>query len=61
LWPPVPIGEWTVILRLEKYIAAQLDPPTEQRLLNDLFQQWLLSQMQQQVKFNPIENIAEGN
>lgn len=53
LWPPLPIGEWTVILRLEKFLSAQLDPPTEQRLLNDLFQQWLLSQMQQQIIFNP--------
>ena len=53
LWPPLPIGEWTVILRLEKFLSAQLDPPTKQRLLNDLFQQWLLSQMQQQIIFNP--------
>jgi len=53
LWPPLLIGEWTVILRLEKFLSAQLDPPTEQRLLNDLFQQWLLSQMQQQIIFNP--------
>jgi len=53
LWPPLPIGEWTVILRLEKFLSAQLDPPTEQRLLNDLFQQWLMSQMQQQITFNP--------
>jgi len=53
LWPPLPIGEWTVILRLEKFLSAQLDPPTEQRLLNDLFQQWLMSQMQQQIIFNP--------
>jgi parvulin-like peptidyl-prolyl isomerase len=53
LWPPLPIGEWTVILRLEKFLSAQLDPPTEQRLLNDLFQQWLMSEMQQQIIFNP--------
>jgi parvulin-like peptidyl-prolyl isomerase len=53
LWPPVQIGEWTVILRLEKYLAAQLDAPTEQRLLNDLFQGWLMGQMHQQINFQP--------
>ncbi|MDJ0566140.1 MAG: peptidylprolyl isomerase, partial [Microcystis sp. M49629_WE12] len=43
-------GEWVVIVRLEKYLSCELDPPTRQRLRNDLFQQWLITQMQT-VKF----------
>ena len=50
LWPPTQVGEWVVIVRLEKYLSCELDPPTRQRLRNDLFQQWLMTQMQT-VKF----------
>jgi len=50
LWPPTQVGEWVVIVRLEKYLSCELDPPTRQRLRNDLFQQWLTAQMQT-VKF----------
>lgn len=50
LWPPTQVGEWVVIVRLEKYLSCELDPPTRQRLRNDLFQQWLTVQMQT-VKF----------
>jgi parvulin-like peptidyl-prolyl isomerase len=46
LWPPTQIGEWIVIVRLEKYFSCELDLPTRQRLRNDLFQQWLIAQMQ---------------
>ncbi|MEG3438452.1 peptidylprolyl isomerase [Pannus brasiliensis CCIBt3594] len=46
LWPPARIGDWIVILRLEKYLSCELDPPTRQRLRDDLFQQWLAGQLQ---------------
>lgn len=45
LWPPTRIGDWIVILRLEKYLSCELDPPTRQRLRDDLFQQWLAVQL----------------
>lgn len=45
LWPPTRIGDWMVIVRLEKFIPAQLNGPTQQRLLNELFKQWLQEQM----------------
>lgn len=38
LSPPTMIGEWWIILRLEKYLASQLDDTLRQRLRNDLFQ-----------------------
>lgn len=53
LSPPLKIGEWWVILRLEQYLSAQLDEPTRQRLLNDLFQSWLKTEMQENVNLTP--------
>lgn len=53
LWPPTQIGEWYIILRLEKYISAQLDAPTQQRLLNELFGQWLTEQIKKKIIFSP--------
>lgn len=50
--PPCRISEWVVILRLEKYIAAQLDENMRRRLLDELFNTWLGETIQTQVKFN---------
>ena len=36
-------------------MSAQLDDNTRQRLLNELFQGWLLAQLQQNVSFSPSE------
>lgn len=47
LWPPVRVGEWHIIVRMEKLIPAQLDNLMRQRLLNELFQTWLEEQIQQ--------------
>lgn len=44
---PTAIGEWFVIARLEKFLPAQLDPPTRQRLLDEMFKTWLQQQIQQ--------------
>lgn len=45
LWPPTRIGEWLVIVRLEQLIPAQLNPAMEQRLMGELFNQWLQEQL----------------
>jgi parvulin-like peptidyl-prolyl isomerase len=50
LWPPKPLGEWWVIVRLEKLIPAQLSESTRKRLLQELFEAWLQEQMNQQTK-----------
>lgn len=47
LWPPTRLGEWLVIVRLEKFIPAQLDKPMRQRLLAELFAAWLQEQLNQ--------------
>lgn len=44
LWEPIPIAEWSVILRLERYIPAQLDEAMYQRLLDEFFEAWLQGQ-----------------
>jgi parvulin-like peptidyl-prolyl isomerase len=45
LWTPRQIGEWFVIIRLEKMITAQLDEAMRYRLINELFEIWLQEQM----------------
>jgi parvulin-like peptidyl-prolyl isomerase len=54
LIPPNRVGDWWIILRLEKYLSAQLDEPMQQRLLNDLFQGWLNTELQQKVSFRSL-------
>ncbi|MBR8830149.1 MAG: hypothetical protein N5P05_002807 [Chroococcopsis gigantea SAG 12.99] len=46
LWPPTQVGEWIIIVKLEKYIGSQLDEATRNRLLNELFNEWLREKMQ---------------
>lgn len=41
LLPPARLNEWFVILRLEKFLPAQLDESMQQRLLNELFENWV--------------------
>jgi hypothetical protein len=47
VWPPKRIGEWYVVVRLEKFLPAQLDEPTQARLLDEMFQTWMREQVQQ--------------
>ncbi|WP_410510588.1 peptidylprolyl isomerase [Nodosilinea sp. E11] len=46
LWPPTRVGEWFVVVRLEKFLPARLDEPTRQRLIDELFNTWLAEQVQ---------------
>jgi len=46
LSPPTRIGEWWIIVRLEKLLPAKLDEPMKQKLLNELFSTWLQEQLQ---------------
>lgn len=48
LSPPIHLGDWWVIVRLEKFIPVRLDESMQQRLLNELFSSWLKEQLQQQ-------------
>jgi parvulin-like peptidyl-prolyl isomerase len=46
LFPPLRLGDWWVIVQLEQWQPARLDDETRQRLLNELFEQWLQEQLQ---------------
>ncbi|MEC4984758.1 MAG: peptidylprolyl isomerase [Oscillatoria sp. PMC 1068.18] len=59
LWPPTRVGEWLVIVRLEKLLPAQLDEAMRQKLLNELFEGWLSEQVQQKVSFPPFNGQNE--
>jgi len=58
LWPPTRLGDWLVIIRLEKFIPAQLDEPMRQRLLHELFVAWLSQQLQQMNSVRPFYSTA---
>ncbi|MBW4510516.1 MAG: peptidylprolyl isomerase [Scytonematopsis contorta HA4267-MV1] len=45
LVPPTQVGEWVILMRLEKLLPAQLDSMMRQRLLNERFQTWLQGQL----------------
>lgn len=45
--PPVPFGESWVIVRVEKFISAQLDDFMRQRLLQENFETWFKQQLNQ--------------
>ncbi|HEY9648233.1 MAG TPA: peptidylprolyl isomerase [Chroococcidiopsis sp.] len=47
LIPPTRIGDWMVIVRLERFVPAQLDDAMRRRLLNELFETWLQEQLVQ--------------
>jgi glycosyltransferase involved in cell wall biosynthesis len=56
LSPPTRVGEWWIIVRLEKYMPARLDESMQQRLLNELFASWLKEQLQEQsCEQQPVE------
>lgn len=41
LWAPRGLAEWSVIIRLEKFIPAQLDEQMRPALINEMFETWL--------------------
>lgn len=45
LSPPTRVGDWLVMVRLEKFIPAQLDEAMRRRLLNECFNTWLQEQL----------------
>lgn len=58
LVPPTPIENWWVIVRLENFLAAELDEPMQQRLLDEQFKMWLKEQLQEKVILFPEEEIT---
>lgn len=48
LLPPTQLGEWIVLVRLEKLLPAKLDRALRQRLINERFHSWLQTQITEQ-------------
>lgn len=57
LHSPIQLGEWFVILRLEKFIGAVLDEPMRQQLLNSLFESWIQQEIGEMVKGEWLKEI----
>jgi parvulin-like peptidyl-prolyl isomerase len=57
LLPPTRIGEWIVIVRLEKLVPVQLDDTIRRQLLEELFNNWMQEQLKQ-VKQNQNQLTA---
>ncbi|MBD2608489.1 glycosyltransferase [Scytonema hofmannii FACHB-248] len=56
LSPPTRIGEWWIIVRLEKLLPAKLDEAMKEKLLNELFTTWLQEQLEPvTAKQQPLE------
>lgn len=47
LAPPTQVGEWVVLVRLERFMPAQLDDAMRSRLLHECFQTWLNERLAQ--------------
>jgi parvulin-like peptidyl-prolyl isomerase len=45
LWPPRRLGNWSVIIRLENYLPAQLNDAVRQQLLDRRFKAWMDQQL----------------
>ena len=64
LLAPTRLGDWVVVVRLEKYLPAQLDEVMRQRLLSELFDQWVRTEgssvIQEQLSPNNNELKQKG-
>jgi parvulin-like peptidyl-prolyl isomerase len=47
IMPPTQVGEWIVLVRLERFMPAQMDDAMRKRLLDECFQTWLSEQLAQ--------------
>ncbi|MEQ9671357.1 peptidylprolyl isomerase [Coleofasciculus sp. G2-EDA-02] len=57
LWPPTRLGDWFIVIRLEKFLPVQLDDAMRQRLLEEMFTTWLQEQLRQQISFGtPVQS-----
>jgi parvulin-like peptidyl-prolyl isomerase len=45
LIPPIHIEDWVILARVEQFFPAQLDDAMRQRLLHELFEEWLDTQL----------------
>ncbi|MEQ8996345.1 MAG: peptidylprolyl isomerase [Coleofasciculus sp. B1-GNL1-01] len=57
LLPPTRLGDWFIVIRLEKFLPVQLDDAMRQRLLDEMFTTWLKEQLRQQISLGtPVQS-----
>ena len=59
LWPPFEIEGWWAIIRLEKCVPSTLNGPMKNRLINDMYEDWMrlkVSGVIKQLKESEIKN-----
>ena len=59
--PPTRLGDWILIVRLEQFLPAQLDPATHKRLLNEQFEAWLQGEISSTIKNNTQLSADKGD
>ncbi|KAM3092001.1 peptidylprolyl isomerase [Phormidesmis sp. 146-35] len=52
LLPPTRLNDWIVIVRLEKFLPAQLDDSMRHRLLTELYESWLQTKINEELTLN---------
>ena len=45
LWPPFELENWWVLLRLERFMAASLNDAMRNRLINEMYESWILEKI----------------
>ncbi|MEM7725353.1 MAG: peptidylprolyl isomerase [Cyanobacteria bacterium P01_A01_bin.45] len=61
LVPPTRLGDWVLIVRLEKFLPAQLDNSMRQKLLNELFEEWIKAESSSVVKNQLTPKKSDDN
>lgn len=56
LWAPRALAEWFVLVRMEKFIPAQLDDAMRRRLIEEMYENWLSEQLK---KMGPLQVVEE--
>ena len=60
LWPPKALAEWFVIVRLEKFVPAQLDDAMRRRLIEEQFENWVSEQIKKMGPLQFVEKVEES-
>ncbi len=58
---PTRVGEWLVLVRLERFIPAQMDESMRRRLLTECFNNWLQGQLNQLELPAPSQELAPAD
>jgi parvulin-like peptidyl-prolyl isomerase len=61
--PPIHLDGWVVIVRVEQFFPATLDQEMRQRLLHELFEQWLEKQLAEtyDVPWDDASSLSRGD